>query len=157
MDRKRTDRQWLAPALACLLVGFGACSDDTPTATTPPPATPTTTTTTQPPATVLVQGSEPIPARQVWFIDVTVPRAGRVEVTVDYGSASNQILLWLTDRQCSFTLFDRDDCDYLVKSLEGPKPRTMSASNVQPGTYTLFVANDGPGDETITYRVTVTP
>ena len=157
MNRTRILRGWSAPTLACLLAAFGACSDDTPTATTPPVTTTTTTTTTLPAATLIAQGSAPILKRQVFYLDVTTPRPGRVDVTVDWSSANNQVLLWLTDRQCSSVLFERDDCTYLVKSLEGPKPRTMFATDVAAGTYTLVIANDGPNDDQFPYRVTLTP
>ena len=155
MNRMRSAR-WPLPALVGLTV-LAACSDSTPTATTPPVTTATTTTTTQPAATVIMEGTAPLQARTVYYTDVTTPSAGRITVTVDYGSASNQILLWLTDRRCSYAMFDRDDCDYLVKSLEGPKPRVMTSPTVAAGTYTLFVANDGPGDDQVTYRVTLAP
>ena len=36
-----------------------------------------------------------------------------------------------------------------MKSLEGSKPRVMSATSVPAGTYSLFIANDGPHDEQV--------
>src|SRR5512143_2988011 len=67
--------------LACtgMLLALGACGSDTSTPTTP--STPTTTTTTQPAAALVVQGGTFIPARQVFFVDVTTTKAGRVDVT----------------------------------------------------------------------------
>jgi hypothetical protein len=53
------------------------------------------------------------------------------------GPAADSVPMGLTDRQCSFTLFDRDSCDYLVKSVEGTNQKTMFALDVKPGTYTL--------------------
>jgi hypothetical protein len=89
--------------------------------------------------------------------DVRTTSAGTVEVTVDYTSASNAILVWLTDRQCSPQLFQQDRCDYLAKSLEGGKPRVIRATNVPAGTYSVFVANDGPADEQVSWQVTLAP
>jgi hypothetical protein len=156
MNRIRIDRRALAlSTLVTLTAVLTACSDS-PTSNTPATAV-TTTTTTLPPATVIVQGTTLIPARQVFFTDVATTTTGRLTVTIDYGSSANQVLMWLTDRKCSFIMFDRDDCDYLVKSLEGSKPRVMTSPSVGPGTYTLFVANDGPGDDQVSYRVTLAP
>jgi hypothetical protein len=146
-------------ALCVAVLGLGAaCGDDAVTSPTTNVPTSTTTTTTRPAATTVVEGVELIPARQVFFIDATTATAGRIDVTISYTRSDSAILMWLTDRQCSFVLFDRDDCDYLAKSLEGTTPRTMSsASGVAPGTYTLFVANDSAQDERVTYRISVTP
>ena len=44
---------------------------------------------------------------------------------------------------------------YLAKSLEGPMPRVVSATNVAAGTYSVFIANDGPHDEQLTWKVTL--
>jgi hypothetical protein len=161
--------RWLVKArcaslrlVLCLgLAVLGAACDDDDTGTSPTggaSSTTTTTTTTRPAATVVVEGVELIPARQVFFIDATTTVAGRIDVAISYTRSDSSILMWLTDRKCSFTLFDRDDCDYLVKSLEGPTPRTMSSeAGIAPGTYTLFVHNDSAHDERLTYRISVTP
>jgi hypothetical protein len=147
-----------ASILACAgaLAILAACgSDSTPTSPTGSVSS-TTTTTTQPAAALVVQGSTLIPARQVFFVDVTTTKAGRIDVTIDY-PAGNSVPMWLTDRPCSFQMFDRDACEFLVKSVEGTNQKTMSAASVQPGTYTLFVANDGPADGSVSYTVTLTP
>jgi hypothetical protein len=148
-------------ALRPLLVGVGlalalaACGSDSAPPTVVPTPTPTPLPTPTPP--VLVdEGSTAIPALQVVNFDVTTTSAGTVTVTVDYTFADSEILLWLTDRQCSPQLFGSDSCTYLVKSLEGAKPRVMSATGVAAGTYSLFIANDGPHDpEQVTWRVTL--
>jgi hypothetical protein len=155
--------RWLPLAGAALplaaVVALGslvACGDDNP-ATPPTTPTTTTTTTTQPAAQVIISGAEFIPARQVFLKDLTTTKAGRIDVTIDYSPNTNSVPMWLTDRQCSFQMFDRDVCDFLVKSVEGTGQKTMFAANVPPGTYTLFVANDGPADANLTYSVTLTP
>lgn len=153
MTKRSSHRSMLA--CACLIGALAACSDD-PTPTSPTSTGTTTTTTTQPAAALVVQGSELIPARQVFLLDVTTTRAGRVDVTIDY-PAGNTVLMWLTDRPCSFQMFDRDVCDFLVKSVEGANQKRMFAPSVQPGTYTLFIANDGPADGSVSYTVTLTP
>jgi hypothetical protein len=146
------------PACACLALAVApaGCGDKT-TATTPttPSASPTPAPTTPPAGSVVVQGTAPLAAQNVFLVDVRTTQDGRIDVSVDYTFSDSQVLLWLTDRQCNFNLFQADGCDYLVKSLAGPKPRTMSASGVKAGTYTLFIANDGPHDEQLTYSVSL--
>jgi hypothetical protein len=140
-----------------LLLGLAACgSDDSTTPTTPstPAATPTPAPTPTP-AAVVAQGSDRLPARQVLNFDLTTSAKGTVEVTVDYTFADSKILVWLTDRQCSPQLFQSDSCTYLAKSLEGAKPRVISATGVAAGTYSVFVANDGPRDEQVSWKVTL--
>ncbi len=152
--------RWLRPAGACLLLlVLPGCSDSTSTTPTTTPATPTTTTTTTtlPASTVILQWTSPILAEKLFLVDVTTNQAGRIDVTIDYQFADSQILMWLTARQCNYNLFQDDGCDYLVKSLGGSKPRTMSAFDVPAGTYSLFIANDGPHDENVRYKVTLTP
>jgi hypothetical protein len=141
-----------------LAVGLVACGDDEDGAPTTPgvTATPTPAPTASPGA-IVTSGSDRLPARQVLNFDIRTASAGTVEVTVDYTSAGNAILVWLTDRQCSPQLFQQDRCDYLAKSLEGGKPRVIRATNVAAGTYSVFVANDGPGDEQVSWQVTLAP
>ncbi len=152
--------RWLRPAGACLLLfALAGCSDSTPTTPTTTPTIPTSTTPTPPPpaGNVILQWTSPILAEKLFLVDVTTPQAGRIDVTIDYQFADSQVLMWLTARQCNYNLFQADGCDYLVKSLGGSKPRTMSASNVPAGTDSLFIANDGPHDENVMYKVTLTP
>lgn len=141
-----------------LLLGLGvalaACGSDSAPPTTPATPVPTPVPTPTPAAT-LVQGSDKLPEKQVLSFDVTTTKAGTVEVTVDYSFADSQVLVWLTDRQCSPQLFNQDSCDYLAKSLSGAKPRVISASGVAAGTYSVFVANDGPHDEQVSWKVTL--
>jgi hypothetical protein len=63
----------------------------------------------------------------------------------------------VTDRPCTKWQFERDECDYITKSLEGSSPRRLTATGVKAGAYSLFVANDGPHDEQIGYQVMLTP
>jgi hypothetical protein len=150
----RTESRALLLGLG-LTLALAACGSDSaapPTVVPTPAPTPVPTPT---PPTLVAQGATAIPAEQVANFDVTTTTAGTVSVTVDYVYADSQILLWLTDRQCSPQLFQSDSCTYLVKSLEGSKPRVMSATSVPAGTYSLFIANDGPHDEQVAWKVTL--
>jgi len=139
-----------------LLIGLAACGSDGSSPTTPTPTPVPTPAPTPAPAAVLAQDGGRLDARQVMNFDVTTTARGTVTVTVDYAYADSQILVWLTDRQCSPQLFQDDSCNYLAKSLEGAKPRVISATNVDAGTYSVFIANDGPHDpEQLAWKVTL--
>jgi hypothetical protein len=144
---------WLA---AVGLVALAACSDKS--STTPTTLPTTTTTTTQPPAGVpLIHGSELIPKKELFIRDVVVGQQGTIDITVEYTHPENSILFWLTDRKCSRQMFDNDACNYLTKSTSGQSPRKARASSVAPGTYTFFVANDGPLDDQVKYSLELRP
>ncbi|HXK12665.1 MAG TPA: hypothetical protein VMT70_23725 [Vicinamibacteria bacterium] len=158
-DRPAWPRRPLAGAgLALALAACGGSSSVTPPTPTPTPV-PTPTPT---PPTLILQGQEPLSAptavggTRIVKWDLTTPAPGTLNVTISYLNDDSQIHVWVTDRLCSPNQFDRDECNYLTKSLDGPRPRLLTASNVPAGTYSLFVANDGPNDEQIGYLVTLT-
>ncbi len=139
-----------------LAISLGACGGDDSGTT---PTTPTTTpTTTQPPGGVtLIRGNELIPKKQLFIRDVIVAQRGSLEISVEYTHAENWVLFWLTDRRCSRQMFDNDSCNYLTKSLGGTSPRRATVAPVEPGTYTFFVANDGPQDDQVKYSIELRP
>jgi hypothetical protein len=145
---------------ACVLV-LGACGDDASVTGAPTPAPPTPAPPTPTPAATVLQAEQALPAPAgkgntlAWWT-FTTPAAGTIDVTVGYLHDDSQILVWVTDRACNKWQFERDECFYLTKSLEGPRPRKLQATGVRVGSYTLFVANDGPHDEQIDCRVTLT-
>ena len=150
---------------AGLLLALFACGEDTtPTAVpTPVPPTPSASPTAPSPS-LIIQGEEallapPNPMGGTTLVkwDFTTPTAGTVDVTIAYLYDTSKIHVWVTDRLCNKYQFERDECFYLTKSLDGPRPRTLTASGVNKGTYSLFVANDGPFDEVVGYKVTLLP
>jgi len=158
--RARTMRTRLA-GVGLALALFVACNDDG--GVTAPPVSPTPVPSPTPAPGVLVSQGErtlvaPLPGRATlvsW--DFTVPEAGTLDVTISYLHDDSQILVWVTNRLCNRWQFERDECFYLAKSVEGPRPRRLTATGVEPGGYSLFVANDGPHDEEVGYQVLLTP
>jgi hypothetical protein len=141
---------------------FAACGDDGSVTAPPTPAPPTPVPPTPVPSTVLIRGEKaleapPKGATRTGNWDFTATDAGAVEVTISYLHDDSQVLVWVTDRQCNKWQFERDECFYLTKSLDGPRPRELKVRHVEKGTYSLFVANDGPHDEQIGYEVRLTP
>jgi hypothetical protein len=145
------------------LVLFAACGDDATITTPPTPAPPTPVPTPTPtPAALIIQGERAFPApprgkATLAGWDFTTEEAGTLDVTISYLYDDSKILVWVTNRPCNRRQFDRDHCFYLTKSLEGPRPRRLTATGVEAGGYSLWVANDGPHDEQIGYEVLLTP
>ena len=148
---------------AGLLLALFACGDDSsPTSAATPVPTPSSGSATAPPASLVVQGEEDLApptgkGSRVTKWDFTTPVSGTVEVTIGYQYDTSRVLVWVTDRVCNYWQFQRDECFYLAKSIEGPRPRALTVSGVKSGTYTLFVSNDGPYVEHIGYKVTLLP
>jgi hypothetical protein len=145
-----------------LALALAACGDDASPTTTPTPAPPTPAPPTAPPAALVVQGQGALPAPPnprggttlaKW--DFTTVADGTLDVTIGYLYDSSKVLVFVTDRVCNQWQFERDECGYLTKSSEGPRPRQLTATGVKAGSYSLFVANDGPNDEQISYLVTL--
>jgi hypothetical protein len=104
----------------------------------------------------------------VYFSLATMTDAspGRWEATVDWASATNELWMWVANGACTVEQFSRDDCpfdaacpcQFAVRSETAtPKPRVLSIGSAQGGARTLIVLNLGPGAETATYRVMLTP
>jgi hypothetical protein len=148
-------------AAVALLLALVSCGDDASVTTpTPTPAPPTPAPPTPPPATVVLQGQEALPApanprggTTLANWNFTTPADGSLAVTISYLYDTSQILVWVTDRPCNKWQFERDECNYLVQSAEGARPRQLTATGVKAGEYSLFVANDGPHDEQVGYQV----
>ncbi len=145
-----------------LVLALMACGDSGSVTTPPTPAPPTPAPPTPAPATLVVQGQEAVQApaspkgtHEVNW-DFTTTAGGTLDVTIGYLYDDSHILVWVTDRACNKWQFQRDECFYLTKSLEGPRPRKLTATGVKAGAYSLIVANDGPHDEQIGYQVTLT-
>ena len=92
-------------------------------------------------------------ARATFF---SIDRAGTLEATVDYTSASSQIAVWLARGKCTFEQFDADQCSFAALSMSGDKPRRVTATGVEKGDYTLITANFGPIEERVSFRVVLT-
>jgi hypothetical protein len=145
-----------------LLLALVACGNDESITTPPTPAPPTPGPPTTPPASLVIEGQQELAAptgkgTRMAKWDFTTPVAGTVEVTIAYLYDDSQIGVWVTDRKCTLWQFERDECFYLTKAVEGARPRRLTATGVRAGTYSLFVSNDGPHDEQLGYRVELLP
>lgn len=125
----------------------------------------------QPPPRVLQQGSFALAAPDADFVrfalaPITESSGGLWEATVDWASGTNTLWMWVTNGVCTTEQFAKPECpfeaacqcEFAIRSEAAtPKPRVLTIPNAPPATRTLIVANLGPLEEMVTYRVMLTP
>jgi len=83
--------------------------------------------------------------------------AGALELSVDWGSSSNDIDIGIISGSCSVDQAAAGQCpEPFASSRTRNKPETLH-TNVSAGNYTMLLANFGPGAETVSYKVYLTP
>jgi hypothetical protein len=88
----------------------------------------------------------------------TTTRAGALEAIADWTYATNDVDVAITRNDCSFDSFEAGQCEILAMTISTTaKPERARVENAVAGTYTLFVANFGPSEESISYQVILTP
>ena len=165
-DNLRSSSMFQSAALWCFvgallcLTGCGDGADDGPGSPTPIPPAPR----------LVQQGSFALAAPDgdsVHFAVAPIPESsgGLWEATVDWGSGTNTLWMWVTNGVCTAEQFAKPECpfeaacqcDLTVRSESAtPKPRLLAIPNAPAATRTLIVANLGPREETVTYRVMLT-
>jgi hypothetical protein len=129
----------------------GSGSPGGPSTPIPPAPTPT-------PPVVVGQGGGPLEAGDVGMEQITTNAAGRLDVTVDWTFATNDIDVLITRGVCSFDQLENGQCNIAAFSVSATaKPERISVSGAAAGTYTLFVENLGPGDDSASYQVVLSP
>jgi hypothetical protein len=137
-----------------LAVMLGGCGGDPPPPPPPPPATPTP----PPPPSVVTSGQGPLEFDALVRVPFDTTRAGSIDVTVNWTDPANSLLVIVTNGACSFDQLLADQCPRISTSfISAPKPRTISLASRPAGPYTLFIGNLGPGDESISYQVVLSP
>jgi hypothetical protein len=90
--------------------------------------------------------------------------SGVLETTVDWTYATNTLLMYLAEGECTSDQFASDDCPgpacacrFSVTSEQAaPKPRVLSLANASAGTRTLIVWNIGPREDAGSYQAVLT-
>jgi hypothetical protein len=97
---------------------------------------------------------------------VTDSVAGLWEANVDWAINTNIVWMWVADGVCTVEQFAQPECPdeptcpcrFAIRSETAtPKPRVLTIPNAPGGTRTLIVANLGPREEAVQYRVTLLP
>jgi hypothetical protein len=100
----------------------------------------------------------PLEAEFTGRVPFTTARTGNLEATVDWTFAANDIDVLMTRGDCSFEQAEAGQCTVLVFSLSTTaKPERIRVESAAAGAYTLFVENTGPGDESVSFQVVLTP
>jgi hypothetical protein len=143
-------------AAAVLIAGLGACGGGSSSPTAAP--TPTPTPTPPSPRVVSSGGGLSLQAGYVGRAPFTTTLAGSLSATVDWTFTTNDIDVALVGGNCSFDQLQASQCPILaISASTTAKPETIRADGVAAGDYTLFIENTGPGDETLSYQVVLTP
>ena len=75
-----------------------------------------------------------------------------LEGIVDWTFASNPLATAWGRGDCT----QNPNCEIISQNTQTTKPKTVTAANQQPGTYSLLVANGGTSNESISYQIYVT-
>lgn len=142
-------------AVVALAALMAACGSDTVT----PPPVPSPTPVPLPPPRVVAEGSGSLEAGFVGQLApfmTTLP--GRIDATVDWTFATNDVDALLVAGNCSFEQVEAGECPILAAAVSASaKPERLTVPNVAPGIYTFFIGNAGPEDESVSFQIVLTP
>ena len=132
----------------------GCSSDSNPPVTSTPPPPTTLPPTTQ---TVVQSGSGSLPVLNLALIPFSISSTGRLDVTVDWTFASNDVDVYLVRGACTFDQFINLGCNIIAFSESGTaKPERVSSSGATAGSYFVAIGNLGPTDESVAFQVVLT-
>jgi hypothetical protein len=81
-------------------------------------------------------------------------RAGRLDATVDWTLATNNLDVYLVKGECNYDQLAAGQCEVLTTSeSRTAKPETLRYDSAAAATYTIFINNLGPGDESVSFQV----
>ena len=153
----------LLPCLAVVVIvavlsGCGGnCANPAASCTPPPTPSPSTSAPTPAPPVVIAQGNFGLPARLLAVIPLTTSATGKIDVTVDWTFATNDVDVYLARGACSFDQFVAQQCTVVTFSEStSAKPEKISAPGAAAGSYVLLIGNRGPTDESVAYQVVLT-
>ncbi len=135
-------------ALAGLPLAACGSSTTTPTpVTNPTPAAPVKTTLASGSFSGL--GQYPVDYLRVLL---TVGQTGTVDLSTDWTYGDDSVGLFLGQGDCLGNL----NCPALGQNTSNAKPKTLTVTNVPPGTYSLLIVNYGPRNESVSYQAFLT-
>ena len=109
--------------------------------------------------TVISEGSKSgIPPYQtsggaVYVVVVKTTISGQLEGTVDWTLASNPMGIAWHRGDCS----ENPNCETISENATTSKPKSVTAVNASAGTSSLVMVNLGTSNESISYRIVLTP
>ncbi len=148
-------RQSLAAVcVALLFAGLTACGGSSNPVTSTPP------TTTPAPVTKLIHDDSFAVGTKVVVPDTfATTSTGTLEVTVDWTFASNDVDIFVArgTEPCTLQTFNNRTCGFVAteESLT-MKPEKLTIPNLAAGSYTLYVANYGSSNESVSCHIVLT-
>ena len=155
----RTRLRW--QRLACGLaftVGLPACGGSDSTSPNPV-ATPTPSAGT---TTIFTTSFAAMPADGTAVADFSMPGAGDVRMTVDWGSTANNVEVWVfsgtacTDFAGFLQTGNAQSCNTLGLDTGAGRPAVVTINSTQAQTARILALNRGPAPETVSVQVTLT-
>jgi hypothetical protein len=132
------------------LVALAACGGSSSGPTSNPTPAPTPTPCAQ---KVIDSDSGSLPSKTLVYYDFSVPDSGRLDITLDWTYASNNMGLYVTPANtCTLAEFNARSCNFVIRSDSGTKPRKVSA-NVTAGNFRWLIGNFGATDDSVSYQV----
>jgi hypothetical protein len=117
------------------------------------PTNPTPTPTPGPIRTLIGQGAQsdipPVTQGVAYFLVAQINATATLEATVDWTFPSNPVALVWAQGNC----IENPNCAILVQDTTTAKPKTLTASNLAAGTYTLAILNLGTTNESVSYQI----
>jgi hypothetical protein len=144
-------------SLLVLASSLAACGGGNSSPSTP--STPAPTPVPAPVTTVIRQGSfSGLSAGfAVRLVPFTTPRSGKLEIIVDWTFARNDLDIYLFRNDCTIEQLQADQCDPVVAAdSETAKPERLVVESAAAGTYTAYVVNFGPDEESLSYQILLT-
>jgi hypothetical protein len=141
---------WIPLTLS--LAGPSCGGGSSPASSTPSP----TPSPTAPQPVVVDQAGGTICWGCSRYRSVATTRAGDIRVELNWTYATNWLTVGIAASPCDYS----QECTWLVVSSwpQTPVPsRTLVLANAAAGTYVVVVHSIGPGEESYSYQVTLTP
>jgi hypothetical protein len=154
MQTRCRHRALVAAVLAFVVVS-GCGGNGTPGGPSSPPPTPTPPPTTN----VIMEGSSTLGASTVAPVVFTTVSAGTLELIVDWTFAANDVDIFLArgDSPCTLETFNDRSCGFVATEESFTmKPERLRTTSLAAGTYSLYVANFGDIDESVSWQVLLT-
>lgn len=150
LSRGRRHLLWIPFTVSLAWLSCGGSTS--PVASTPTPAP----SPTAPPRVVVDQANGTICWGCSRYRPITTTRAGEIRVELNWTYAANWLTVSIAGPPCDYG----QECSWLVWSTwpqTDVPSRTLILANAAPGTYVVVVHSIGPGEESYSYQVTLTP
>jgi hypothetical protein len=91
------------------------------------------------------------------FVPFTTSARGTLDITVDWTIPVDGIHVFVSANECTIDQVNGGTCTYLVESVPSTvKPRLLTVTGVAAGTYTLYIGNRGPSEESVSWQIGLT-